>query len=597
VPAKPALLTVDDDPDVSRAIERDLRRKYGAEYRVLRAESGEAALDLLARVADRGDPVALLLADQRMPGMNGVEFLAQAAERTPDARRVLLTAYADTEAAIRAINEVRIHYYLTKPWDPPDQNLYPYLDDLLADWRAAYRPPYDGVTVFGARWDPEAHALRDFLGRNLVAFRWVDPDAGDDARRTYTGAGAPAMPAVTFPDGPALVRPGIAELAGRVGLRTRAERPFYDLVVVGAGPAGLAAAVYGASEGLKTLMIEREAPGGQAGTSSNIENYLGFPVGLSGADLTRRGVAQARKFGAEILTPQEVTAVRVEHGAPPDGTPPNTASSGAIERGPGYKVLTLGDGSELSAKVVLVATGVSYRVLDAAGVPALHGRGVYYGAAMTEAMSCRDEEVYIVGGGNSAGQAAMYFSRYARQVTILVRGPGLAATMSQYLIDQIAATPNIVLRARTQVAAAHGDGHLERLTLRCAGGETEEVAAAAMFVFIGAAPRTDWLDGVVQRDEHGFVLTGPDLRRQPLHRDGADGGSRPGVIRAPDASARAPWQIAGWPLDREPYLLETNVPGLLCAGDVRHQSVKRVASAVGEGAIAVQFTHRYLAEA
>ena len=584
--AKPALLTVDDDPDVSRAVERDLRRRYGGEYRVLRAESGDQALDLLARVAERGDPVALLLADQRMPGMTGVEFLARAAERAPDARRVLLTAYADTDAAIRAINEVRIHYYLTKPWDPPDQNLYPYLDDLLADWRAAYRPAYDGVTVFGARWDADAHALRDFLGRNLVAFRWMDPEAGDDAaRRAHQAAGAPAMPAVAFPDAPALVRPSIAQLAERVGLQTRAERPFYDLVVVGAGPAGLAAAVYGASEGLKTLMVEREAPGGQAGTSSNIENYLGFPIGLSGADLTRRGVAQARKFGAEILTPQEVTRVRAEHGAVPGGAPASTTAANAGATGPGYKVLTLGDGSEIAAKVVLVATGVSYRVLDVPGARELHGRGVYYGAAMTEAMSCRDEDVYVVGGGNSAGQAAMYFSRYAANVYILVRGPGLAETMSQYLIDQIAATPNITLRARTQVAAAHGDGHLERLTLRCTGGEVEEVPAASLFVFIGAAPRTDWLGDVVQRDEHGFVLTGPDLRRAAPDGDPRADGRRAG------------WRVPGWPLEREPYLLETSVPGLLCAGDVRHQSVKRVASAVGEGAIAVQFTHRYLAEA
>jgi thioredoxin reductase (NADPH) len=583
MPAKPAILAVDDDPDVARAVERDLRRHYGGDYRVLRAESGAAALDLLARVAERGDPVALVVADQRMPEMTGVELLGRAADLAPDARRVLLTAYADTDAAIAAINAARIHYYLTKPWDPPEQNLYPYLDDLLADWRAHYRPPYGGVTVFGARWDADAHALRDFLGRNLVAFRWLDPEAGDDARRAYAAAGAPAMPAVAFADGAPLARPSIADVAQRVGLRTQAERPFYDLVVVGAGPAGLAAAVYGASEGLKTLMIEREAPGGQAGTSSNIENYLGFPVGLSGADLTRRGVAQARKFGAEILTPQEVTGVRVECGAAAGGG----GAGGAAQPGGAYKVVTLGDGGEVAAKVVLVATGVSYRVLDVPGARALHGRGVYYGAAMTEAMSCRDEEVFVVGGGNSAGQAAMYFSQYASRVSILVRGPGLAETMSQYLIDQLAERPNVLVRARTQVAAAHGDGHLESLTLRCVGGEEERVPASSLFVFIGAAPRTEWLDGVAQRDEHGFVLTGPDLRREPAVTAAAG--------RAGDA--RAAWRVPGWPLEREPYLLETNVPGLLCAGDVRHQSVKRVASAVGEGAIAVQFTHRYLAEA
>jgi thioredoxin reductase (NADPH) len=584
---KPVLLTVDDDVDVSRAIERDLRRHYGADYRVLRAERGAQALDLLARVAERGEPVALLLADQRMPEMTGVDFLVRAARLAPDARRVLLTAYADTEAAIRAINEVRIDYYLAKPWDPPEQNLYPYLDDLLGDWRARYRAPYDGVTVFGARWDPDAHALRDFLGRNLVAFRTVDPEGGDEARRAWESAGAPALPAVTFPDGASLARPTVSDLAGRVGLKTRAERPFYDLVVVGAGPAGLAAAVYGASEGLKTLLVEREAPGGQAGTSSNIENYLGFPVGLSGADLTRRGVAQARRFGAEILTPQEVTRVRVERGGAPGG---GEAAASSDAAGDGYKVLTLGDGSEIASRVVLVATGVSYRRLTVPGAVELEGRGVYYGAGTTEASSCRNEEVYIVGGGNSAGQAAMHFSRFAARVSILVRGAGLAATMSQYLIDQIAATPNIEVRPYTQVVAAAGDGHLERLTLEGAGGVREEVRATSLFVFIGAAPRTDWLDGVVQRDEHGFVLTGPDLRREAPAEPALGAPARPGT-------ERASWRVRGWPVERDPYLLETNVPGLLCAGDVRHQSVKRVASAVGEGAIAVQFTHRYLAGA
>ena len=580
MPAKPALLTVDDDPDVSRAVERDLRRRYGGEYRVLRAESGDAALDLLARVRARGESVALLLADQRMPGMSGVEFLGRAGADAPEARRVLLTAYADTEAAIRAINEARIHYYLTKPWDPPEQQLYPVLDDLLAEWRAHHRPAYDGVTVFGARWDPEAHALRDFLGRNLVAFRWMDPESGDAPRRAHAAAGAPAMPAVHFPDGTALARPTLADVAGRIGLRTRAERPFYDLVVVGAGPAGLAAAVYGASEGLRTLLVEREAPGGQAGTSSNIENYLGFPVGLTGADLTRRGVAQARKFGAELLTPLEVVGLRTVPGAAPLAGEAGSA---------GYKVLAMSDGSEIAAKVVLVATGVSYRMLDVPGASALHGRGVYYGATMTEAMSCRDEDVYVVGGGNSAGQAAMHFARFAARVRILVRGPGLSETMSQYLVDQIGATPNIAVEARTSVVAAPGDGRLERLTLRCADGSEREVPAASVFVFIGAAPRTGWLDGVVQRDAHGFVLTGPDLRREPV------GAERPAF--RDEGGARAAWRVPGWPLAREPYLLETSVPGLLCAGDVRHQSVKRVASAVGEGAIAVQFTHRYLAEA
>ena len=576
--AKPVLLTVDDDPEVSRAVERDLRRRYAAEYRVLRAESGAAALDLLRRLAARGEPVALLLVDQRMPGMTGVELLAAALAEAPnarDARRVLLTAYADTDAAIRAINDVRIHYYLTKPWDPPEQHLYPVLDDLLADWRATYRPPYDGVTVLGARWDPQAHALRDFLGRNLAPFRWLDPEQGGEGAALARALGTPALPAVAFPDGSVLARPDLMTLAGRVGLRTRAERPFYDLAVVGAGPAGLAAAVYGASEGLRTVLIEREAPGGQAGTSSNIENYLGFPAGLTGADRTRRATAQARKFGAEILTPQEVRGVRV------DGR---------------YKVRTLGDGSEVTASVVLVSTGVSYRRLDVPGAERLEGAGVYYGASLTEAMSCRDEAVYVVGGGNSAGQAAMYFARYASRVTILVRGPGLGETMSQYLIDQIASQPNIEVEARTEVAEVHGDGHVEALTLRCADGALQRVPASSLFVFIGAAPRTDWLDGVVARDAHGFLLTGPDLPRA-LPAAHAPAAVSPVALADAGASGRASGRVANWPLAREPYLLETDVPGLFAAGDVRHQSVKRVASAAGEGAIAVQFTHRYLAEA
>jgi thioredoxin reductase (NADPH) len=554
--AKPAILTVDDDPEVSRAIERDLRRRYGADYRVLRAESGPDALALVERAVGRDEPIAMLVADQRMPGMSGVEFLEQAIAQAPRARRVLLTAYADTNAAIAAINQVRVHYYLTKPWDPPEQNLYPYLDDLLEDWRAEWRPPYDGVTVVGTRWDADTHFVREFLGRNLVPFRWMDPAQSDEARAYVASLGSPALPALVLPGGEVVSRPSMSDIATRVGLRTRAEREYYDMIVVGAGPAGLAAAVYGASEGLKTLLVERQAPGGQAGTSSNIENYLGFPAGLTGADLTRRAVAQARKFGAEILTPQEVTALRVEEG--------------------GLKVLTLGDGSEVSGKAVLVATGVSYRRLDVPGAEALIGRGLYYGAAMTDALSCRDEPVYIVGGGNSAGQAAVYFARYASEVNILVRGPGLAETMSRYLIDQIEATPNISLHARTHVAAVHGDEHIESLTLACADGSTRTVPAASLYVFIGAEPRTDWLDGLATRDPYGFVVTGADLPREA-----GPNGSR----------------VAGWPLAREPFLLETNVPGLFCAGDVRHQSVKRVASAAGEGAIAIMFTHRYLAEA
>jgi thioredoxin reductase (NADPH) len=508
-----------------------------------------------------------------MPEMTGVEFLEQAMAIAPGAKRVLLTAYADTDAAIAAINKVRIHYYLMKPWDPPEQNLYPYLGDLLDDWQASYRPPFEGIQVIGTRWNPKAHTVRDFLGRNLTPFRWLDLDASAEARDLLatleaSSETAPAAvstapartavrtltpPVVVFPDGSALPDPDLVTLAERIGLRTRAERPFYDLVVAGAGPAGLAAAVYGASEGLKTLLVERQAPGGQAGTSSNIENYLGFPAGLTGADLARRAVAQARKFGAEILTPAECRSVRTN--------------------GP-YRVITMSDGSEISSRVLLVATGVQYRKLDVPGAAGLAGCGIYYGASLSEALSCRGEEIFIVGGGNSAGQAAVFFAQYAKSVTILVRGGGLNESMSQYLIDQIAAIPNIAVMTRTQVTRVEGDGRLQAITIACeseAGRSERTLPASSMFVFIGAVPRTEWLGAEVKRDEFGFIYTGPDVPRD-------DG------------------RIPGWPLERDPFLLETSVPGIFCAGDVRHQSVKRVASAVGEGSIAVQFTHRYLAE-
>ena len=579
---KPAILAVDDDPQVLRAIERDLKRKYAADYRVLAAESGDAALGLLDRLALRGAPVALVLADQRMPGMSGVELLERVAQgAAPAAMRALLTAYADTDAAIQAINAAKVHYYLMKPWDPPESGLFPVLDDLLGQWRAAYRPPFEGVRVLGHRWSPRSHALRDFLGRNLVPFQWLDveqsaegrellaratrpgavggdappePNAAgtpDDAAAAATGATAAGLlPLVLFPDGTQLADPAPRAVAERVGLKVRAELPFYDLAIVGGGPAGLAAAVYGASEGLKTVLVEREAPGGQAGTSSRIENYLGFPAGLTGADLTRRAVAQVQKFGAELLTPQDVASVRVEGQ---------------------YRVVVLADGSEISTRVLLVASGVSYRKLGVPGAESLAGAGVYYGASLTEAISCRDEDVYLVGAGNSAGQAAMHFAQYARRVTLVVRGRGIEESMSQYLVDQLAATPNVHLRLCTQVAEVRGDDRLREIPLAGPDGQREAVPASALFVFIGAAPRTDWLAGVVERDRHGFILTGPDL---------IAGGRRP----------------AGWQLARDPYLLESSVPGIFVAGDVRHESVKRVASAVGEGAIAVQFTHRYLAE-
>jgi thioredoxin reductase (NADPH) len=547
---RPVLLAVDDDPEVLRAVDRDLRRRYADRYRVVRAESGASAIDALRRFEERGDPIALVVADQRMPEMTGVELLQQTLKLVPDAKRVLLTAYADTDAAIDAINKARIDNYLMKPWEP-DQ-LYSSLDELLDDWQSGFVPPFEGIRVIGHRWAPKSHDLRDFLGRNLVPFKWLDLDASAEARdelsKLSTG-GAPPLPIVVFPDGAVLGAPDLGTLGARLGLRSRAEKPFYDLVVVGGGPAGLAAGVYGASEGLRTLLLEREAPGGQAGTSSRIENYLGFPSGLTGADLTRRAVAQARKFGVEMLTPQEACGLRV------DGQ---------------YRVLTLSDGSEVSTRALLIASGVSYRSLDVPGAAALTGAGVYYGAALTEAISCSDEEVLIIGGGNSAGQAALFFARYAKGVTVIVRGNALGDGMSQYLVDQVKAIPKVTVLTRTRVTAVHGDERLRSVTVAC-GSEEREIEAASLFIFIGAEPRTNWVADVVQRDEHGFILTGPDLQQE---------NGRP----------------RGWTLARDPFLLETNIPGVFCAGDVRYQSVKRVASAVGEGSIAVQFTHRYLAE-
>jgi len=554
--AKPVLLTVDDDPEVLRAVERDLRSRYAERYRILRADSGAAALEALKALKKRGDPVALLLVDQRMPQMTGVEFLGQAMEFFPDAKRVLLTAYADTEAAIRAINDARIHHYLLKPWDPPEEHLYPVLDDLLEDWLGSYQPPFEGVRVLGTRWSPQCYAIRDFLTRNQAPYQWIDVEtAGQvaEVRRLVQAAGAEAsnLPMVLFSDGTSLADPSTAQLADKLGLRVRPEMAFYDLVIVGGGPAGLAAAVYGASEGLSTVMIEMEAPGGQAGMSSRIENYLGFPSGLSGGDLARRAVAQARRFGVEILSPQQVKGVRVE--------------------GPS-RVVKLAEGTDIGCKVLLIATGVAYRKLGVPGAERLQGCGVYYGSALTEAMSCRDEDVYIVGGANSAGQAAMHFSRYARRVVMLVRGDSLSASMSQYLIDQIKKTPNIQVEAHSQVVEVHGDGHLESVSIRCGdSGKIEKAPTKLLSIFIGAEPNTDWLAGVVARDERGFILTGADLMRD---------GKRP----------------PGWPLGRDPYWPETSVPGIFAAGDVRHGSVKRVASGVGEGSIAVQFTHQYLRE-
>jgi thioredoxin reductase (NADPH) len=554
--AKPVLLSVDDDTDVLRAIERDLRSQYGADYRVIGSDSPEKALDILKQLKVRNDSVALMLADQRMPRMNGVEFLQEGMQIFPEAKRALLTAYADTSAAITAINEANINYFFMKPWDPPADHLYPQLDDLLDDWMASYKPAFDGIRVLGTRWSPRCYELRDFLARNHVPYQWIDVElsASDPETKRLLNVLGPEsanLPVVLFPDGTKLLESVPADVAQKVGLRTRAQTDFYDLAIIGGGPAGLAAAVYGASEGLHTVMVEREAPGGQAGMSSRIENYLGFPTGLSGGDLARRAVVQAQRFGVEILSPQEAMSVRTEGS---------------------YRIIKLADGSEISCHALMVASGVQWRRLEAPGVDKLQGAGVYYGGGATEALSCKGEIVYVIGGANSAGQAAMNFARYAEKVVVLVRGEGLAATMSQYLIDQIERTPNIQIWTHASVSEAHGDTHLEEISVLCTDtNKIERVPAGSMFIFIGALPRTDWLGGLVERDERGFILTGPDLIRD---------GQRP----------------KSWTLDRDPFLLETNVPGIFAVGDVRHGSVKRVASGVGEGSVAVQFIHQYLSK-
>ena len=553
---KPILLTVDDDADVLRAIERDLRSQYGKDYRVISSDSPQGALDLLKGLKLRNDAVALLLADQRMPHLDGVGFLQAAKQTFPEAKRALLTAYADTNAAISAINDANVDYFFMKPWDPPTEHLYPQLDDLLDDWRASYHPGFEGMRVLGTRWSPRCYELRDFLARSHVPYQWIDVEfsANDPETKLLLDALGPdsnELPVVLFPDGARVLNSAPADLAEKIGLRTRADTSFFDLAIVGGGPAGLAAAVYGASEGLKTVIVEREAPGGQAGMSSRIENYLGFPAGLSGGDLARRAVVQARRFGVEILAPQSADSMRTE--------------------GP-YRIIKLADDSEISCHALMIATGVQWRRLNASGVDRLQGAGVYYGGGTTEALSCKGEVVYVVGGANSAGQAAMNFSKYADRVVILVRGESLSSTMSQYLIDQIQATPNIQLWTHASVVEVHGDTHLEEVSVLCSDtNKIERVPATSMFIFIGALPRTDWLGDLIVRDDRGFILTGPDLMQ---------GGQRP----------------KGWEPDRDPFLLETSVPGIFAVGDVRHGSVKRVASGVGEGSVAVQFIHQYLSK-
>jgi thioredoxin reductase (NADPH) len=548
--SRPMLLTVDDDPSVSRAVARDLRRRYGQDHQVVRASSGAEALDALREIKLRGGRVAVMLADYRMPEMSGIEFLEAAMDLFPRARRALLTAYADTDAAIAAINLVDVDYYLLKPWEPPEEKLYPIVDAMLAAYTGQPDVEMAETKVIGHRWSAPSFAARDFMARNAVPYRWIAADEPEGGRLLQAaGLGAEKLPVVITADGNALVAPSTTELATAVGLSTTPATDFYDLVVVGGGPAGLGAAVYGASEGLRTLLVERQATGGQAGQSSRIENYLGFPDGVSGAQLTDRARRQAVRFGAEILTTRDVTGLEA--------------------RGPA-RVVSFGDGTEIAAHAVVIATGVSYRDLDAPGVAKLSGRGVYYGSAATEAAACADRDVFVVGGANSAGQAASFFSRYAKSVTLVVRGDSLERGMSHYLIEQLHALTNVSVRLCTVVDEAHGDEHLECLSLRhLPSGVTEQVQASHMFIFIGAQPRTDWLAGVLDRDERGFVLTGPDL---------VVDGQRP----------------RGWFADRDPWPLEASVPGVFVAGDVRADSVKRVASAVGEGAMAVTLAHRYL---
>jgi len=547
--ARPAILAVDDDPEVLGAVERDLRQHYRKDYRILKAGSGREALEAVRQLKQRGTPVALFLVDERMPGMTGTELLREAIKLYPESRRVLLTAYADTQAAISGINDVGLDHYLLKPWDPPGERLYPVLDDLLSDWTAHVRLPYDGIRVAGARSSPRSFAVKEFLSSNQIPYQWIDVDRDSPTRELISSIGDPSrLPVVFFADGSHQEAPTNRELAEKIGMQTRARLPFYDLAIVGGGPAGLAAAVYGASEGLRTVLVEQSAPGGQAGTSSRIENYLGFPSGISGADLARRAATQARRFGAEVLAQEVVGAKRDDP----------------------YRVLHFADGTEVSCYAIVLATGVSWRTLEAPGIEPLLGIGVYYGAAMTEAATYRGQDVCVVGAGNSAGQGALFFSRYARRVTLLARGEDLGKSMSRYLADRIATTPNIEVATQLEVTGVGGTGRLERVTARhVVSGEERALDAAAVFIFIGAKPRTEMVAGLVELDEKGYVLTGPDLPR-------VDGRPR------------------GWTLERDPFLFETSVPGIFAAGDVRGGSGKRVAAAVGEGSGTVSMVHRYL---
>jgi len=550
--AKPVILAVDDELQVLNAIERDLRRQFGSNFRIIKAVSGQEALETVHQLKRRQTPLALFLVDQRMPDMSGTEFLLQARELYPDARKILLTAYADTQAAITSINTIGLNYYLLKPWDPPELNLYPILEDQLSDWAASAQVPYEGIRVLGTLWSPTSHQVKDFLARNQVPYQYLDIERNPEGKRlaaSFHDEADTRLPIIILPDGSYLINPLPLELAEKIGLQTQATQPFYDVAIIGGGPAGLAAAVYAGSEGLKTVLIEKEAPGGQAGTSSRIDNYLGFPNGLSGADLARRATVQAKRFGVEIITAQEVTCLRIEE--------PN-------------RLICLSDGAQISCRTIVISTGVTVQKPDIPGMDSLIGAGVYFGAAFTEAANYRGDDVFTVGGGNSAGQGAVFLSGYAKTVTMLVRGSSLTASMSQYLIEQIEATQNIRVEFNSEIVAVSGNGRLESATiLNRSTNETGTLPASAVFYFIGAVPHTDLVKDLVERDNAGFVLTGPDLMLQ---------GKR----------------LKSWTIKRDPFLLETSVPGIFAAGDVRHSSLKRVASAVGEGAIAVQLIHQYL---
>lgn len=548
---KPIILTVDDELEVSNAIERDLRSQFGRNYKIIRTNSGREALETIRQLKKRNDPIALFLTDQRMPEMEGTEFLEEAAKIYPTARKVLLTAYADTNAAITAINKIGLDHYLMKPWDPPEEKLYPVLTDLLQSWHISNPSPFEGIRVVGMPWDPASFHVKDFLARNNIPYQWFDIEANPESKNLLDMQEDlnASLPSLLFPDGTTLKKPEIREIAEKAGLQTIASGDLYDLIIIGAGPAGLAAAVYSASEGLKTLVVEEQAPGGQAGMSSRIENYLGFPVGLSGSELTHRAVTQARRFGVEILTPQKAVEIKAN--------------------GPSKKVV-LQDGSELLGRSILIATGVSYRTLKAKGLENFTGAGVYYGASMSEGPAVKDKDIIIVGGANSAGQAAMYFSRFAKTVTIIIRSDSISKSMSHYLVDQIEATSNIKIRVKTEIIEAIGSNKLESIKLRDRQQNIEETLDLNMvFIFIGAFPHTDWLGENIARDSNGFILCGSHIQAHEKFRNISIG-------------------------ERTPYLLETSIPGIFAAGDVRHGSVKRVASSVGEGSMAVMFVHQYL---